>query len=861
MKKKNQMNKIIIPLSILLIAGCVKENTGGQGRGDVAQLMLTVDCDAPAKSSILADESLVSDLNVWVYTSSGRLKETHYYGDLSIHSAGSVSFSTDAGGHSRLVVIGNAGRELDAPGRASDTAVIGMSWPGDASGKMLMLGEGTLSLTSTGMQSAVVLHRAMSRIGLKVSVDAGLAATGGVLGSNIRIKTARLCHNPSALYVTPESAWTSARTYKALTGSGLRDGDWLSASDIAILYSGGTIYLYGLPNYTDVAYSSQPGQETAYSSYIEMELGFDSIGNVGQGDVLCRFYASDGARIGLMGGCSYTCHVTISNDGASNSWRKDDFRMDVPGSFYAGEVNNVYMHSRDHDSQSVSFSLSESPGVQENEVFKIGDKIVSGSLQGVRLVSKTAGNGMLYCFNSENDLMGSVPLTAVFPEISVPDKTLDVIGTEVQLDLQGLADVYANRASDDLFSSLYEISSIVPTETVSGLSGDDFIHAGISNKLLFVDKLCWMHSGEERNWIEAVGKTFPYQVTLACGISADFNIVISNSVVSPLRASGYYGEAIDVSMVEDPLPAVAALASRNTITASVGTSVPSSFCTSTKAGWQANGWRTWYGGSAMQAGNVADEYVTSWNSSSICWSLPEAATRAIYGASIPIFVGKLNPHCGEYVREPVGYYASTIYIPVGVDLYVERVATYRRGADTWSVTVKGDEFYNTDYMINFTTSLCFRSHDMQTALDIEDGHFAYQGRDGGDLYSNYTGIGPGGYAFDSIGSFLETDWDEDLFKNPDFNYGSGPVFCTNNFSYNVCAPYNSIGYGAKGGRHLGIYYYAPYTFQGGHAEIADNNGHVSAKGRVSVEKWSVSSKAFFDWPEEQFVRPSNSGDL
>ena len=833
------MNKIIIPLSILLIAGCVKENTGGHRCGDVAQLMLTVDCDAPAKSSILADESLVSDLNVWVYTSSGQLKETHYYGDLSIHSAGSVSFSTDAGGHSRLVVIGNAGRELEAPERASDTAVIGISWPGDASGKMLMLGEGSLSLTSTGMQSAVVLHRAMSRIGLKVSLDAGLAAAGGILGSNIRIKTARLCHNPSALSVTPEAAWASARTYKALTGSGLRDGDWLSATDIASLYSGGTVYLYGLPNYTDVAYSSQPGQETAYSSYIEMELGFDSIGNVGQGCVLCRFYANDGARIGLMGGCSYTCHVTISNDGASNSWRKDDFRMNAPGAFYAGEVNNVYMHSRNHDSQSVSFSLSESPGVEENGVFKIGNKIVSESLQGVRVISKTAGNGMLYCFNSENDLMGSVPLTAVLPEISVSDKNLDVTGIEVPLDLQGLSGIYARRASDELFSSLYGIASISPFETVSGLSGDDFIYAGTSDALLYVDELTWSRDGAEKCWTDAVGKTFPYRVTLSCGISADFSVSVSNGIVSRLRGNSYFGEAFDVSEVGDPLPAVAALASQNTITAAISASVPESFCTQTRAQWQENGWRSWFGGSLLEAGTVADNYVDSWSSRGIRWILPPAAVKSLYGASVPLYIGKLNPHCGEYVRETVGYYASTVYHPVGVELFMELL----------------------DFSGDITTCLCFRPHSNGTVLDIVPGHFAYQGCDGGSLYSNQSGIGMYGYSYTSIGDFLETNWDGDLNKNSAFNNGSGPFYGTSSFTYSVKSPYSGSSYGAVGGRHLALYYYAPYTYQGGHAEIADNNGHVSAKGHVSVEKWSVSSKAFFDWPEEQFVRPSTFGDF
>ena len=117
-----------------------------------------------------------------------------------------------------------------------------------------------------------------------------------------------------------------------------------------------------------------------------------------------------------------------------------------------------------------------------------------------------------------------------------------------------------------------------------------------------------------------------------------------------------------------------------------------------------------------------------------------------------------------------------------------------------------------------------------------------------------------GYAFTSSGDYLETNWDGNLLKESEFNYGSGPFFGTSAFSYNVRSPYSGAAFGAKNGKHLAVYQYAPYTYQDSHAEIADNNGHVGAKGYVSVEKWSVSSRAFFDWPEELFVRPSLSED-
>ena len=835
MKINNIRYALLLPV---LLAGCTEERPCDTLQKESACIRLTVDSDAPSKSSLLASESLVMDLNIWVYSSSGQFVESFYLNGLSITSSGSVNVTTTAGGHSRLVVIGNAGRALSAPSLISERAQVAMQYENDSSGMMVMVGEGRLSLTSTGMQSSVELHRAMSRIALRVALDPSLAAEGGVLGGNVRISRAGFFNSPSVLSVLPSAAWESARSFKAVQGTPFASGDNLSTSDIASLYSGGTVYLYGLPNFTDIPYSDAPAAGTQYSSFIEMLLEFDGIGNVGEGRVLCRFYANDGAWIGLKGGCSYTCQVVVSNDGASNSWRKDDFRLDTPDTFLAGEEKTVFLHSRNHDAQAVGFSLSETTGVSENGVFRIGEKVTGTYLQGVKVIAKTAGAGTLYCFNSSNELMGSTPITSVWPQISVPDKTLDVTGIEVPLDLQGLDAAYSKRASDELFASLYSVASVEPAESVSGLYGQDFIYSGASDALLYVKELGWTREGTAKTWTDAVGKTFPYRATLACGISADFNVSVSNAIVSPLRGNNYFGEAFDVSEVEDPLPAVAALASQNTITAAISASVPESFCTPTKAQWQVNGWRSWFGGALLEAGTVADSYIDSWSGSGIRWILPSDAVKSLYGDAVPIYIGKLNPHCGEYVREQVGYYASTIYHPVGVDLYIELL----------------------DYSGDITTCLCFRPHLDETVLDIDPDHFAHQGFDGGALYSNHTGIGMYGYAFTSSGDYLETNWDGNLLKESEFNYGSGPFFGTSAFSYNVRSPYSGAAFGAKNGKHLAVYQYAPYTYQDSHAEIADNNGHVGAKGYVSVEKWSVSSRAFFDWPEELFVRPSLSED-
>ena len=289
--------------------------------------------------------------------------------------------------------------------------------------------------------------------------------------------------------------------------------------------------------------------------------------------------------------------------------------------------------------------------------------------------------------------------------------------------------------------------------------------------------------------------------------------------------------------VDDPLPAVASLGTQNSIVASVSSGIPRGFLKS-RSEREADGWRTWFGGTRFVEGRIADDYISGYSTTLIRWDLPASAVRSIYGEAVPIFVGKLNPHCNEYVKACVGSYASTYYNPVGVDLYIETL-----------------------YFSGTTTCLCFRPHSDDVTLDITDGNFAYQGRDGGPLYSNESGIGPNGYVYHSNGTFLETNWDGDLMSNSDFSHGNGPFFGTSLFGYSVVSPYSTATYEAKGRRHLAIYRYSPYRYAGSHAWIADENGRVNCKGYVSVEKWSVSSKAYFDWDPSDFSRPSPSGDL
>jgi hypothetical protein len=825
MGMKRILMELCLGLAWLLTVGCAKEMCREKTNGSVATLSLKVDCPFQSKSSIIVDESRVRDLNVWVFSSSGVLAESYYFEDLSIHGSGSVSFDSSAGGHSSLIVIGNAGRKLQAPPVESEEASFRMDYPPGTPGTVLMVGEGALTMTSTGLRSDVSLKRDMCRIALKTGLSSSLAAGGGVLGGNVKIREVRFVNSPASFSILPGAAWDSASLFKATSNTVFQTGDCLSAADLATLQAGGTVYLYSLPNYTDVDYSDRPLPSTLYATYIEMTVDYEASGNISEGSAVCRFYANDGNKIGLQGGCSYTCMVTLSNDGASNTWRKDDFRFEIPSAFTAGEAKEVTLHSRTHVGTDVSFSLSKTPGVSSTGTFRIGEKVYGDYLSGVKVAALSAGSDTLYCFDSMGKLMGSVPLEASFPSICVSDKELDVLGDMVNLDIQGLSAVYSARESDALFGSLYSIASMEALEPVSGLYGQDFIYADTSGERLYVNKIQWNRSGSSHDWTEAVGKTIPYRVTLSCGITADFNVSITNQVMGPLEGSVYFGEAFDMRMVEDPLPAVAELDNHNTITAVITAGIPREFCKSRQER-EADGWMTFFGGARLEGGNDADGYIREYSINLIRWELPKEAVRMEYGAAVPLFIGKRNPHCNEYVKARVGYYASTCYNPIGVEVLVEVV--------------------NAGGLV---TCLCFRPHDTSVVLDVSEGAFVYQGRDGGNLFSGNTGIGSSGYAVMTDGSYLETNWNGDLTSLPEFNENNGAFYSSSDFIYDVVSPYNGNAFGAKNGRHLALYYYAPYTYQGGHAEIADENGHVSHKGNVSVEKWSVSSKAFFDWDD------------
>ena len=838
-------NKQIACLAVLaLIMPACRHEPNMNGAASSAKLSLTIERNPAPKSSLVADENALKDLNIWVYSPAGKLRESHYFDNLSINGSGSVGFDTSAGGHSRLVLIGNAGRALSAPDEWNTRADYAFSIKGCDG--ILMVGEGMLTLNATGMESSISLFRQFCRIGLSVELAPSLMAAGASLGGNVRINKARLRNCPDQFSLMPSEASSSMSSFKADASTGLSDGDFLSPSDMEALYSGGTIYMYSLPNYTDVAYSDRPVSGTAYSTYIEMQVDADPMGNVGGGSFLCRFYANDGARIGLQGGSAYICKVLLSNDGAEHYWRKEDYRLEIPGSMYAGTIGTVRLLSGNHEADRISFSLSATPGVESDEVFDIAGKYVQGALcKGVNIIARTAGTGTLYAFDESGTPMGSVPLSAVFPEIGAAVQPLDVTGTEEVVTLSGLSECYADRASDELYEELYCVSDISPLTSAAGLYAEDFICTDISSMHMYVTVLKWMHSTTGHDWREAVGRSFPYRLSLNCGIHADFAVPVVNGVVGRFASDADNGEVVNTSDVPYPRSAVSALDGRTVSITRDGVEMPFG------SSWKSEGWASWYGGSAVDAGTSADAYMTVL-SDGVRWNFGSAVTQALYGGNIPVFIGKLNPWCGDYVRVCAGTYSSTRYLPVGMEYQFYQIAF--SGSGNVNTGNTGMEVYS---------MLIFREHDDYSKISVNNCKTGNPpgmlGRDQVCLDDKGTAgwmegtlaarvISYGGDLYERFGQSASIDGlrrditSSSAFASPDV------WIVESEDTHSSKLHYASSAYGGTGTSNIWLYLYCPYESSGVYA--ADSRGRVSAKGLVPVHLWSVSTRATFEYQQK-----------
>ena len=764
------------------------------------------------RSSLISDETTVDNLNVWVYSPSARLVESCYFAADDIESGTSVSYETEAGAGCYVVLVANAGEVLSPPGNISDTFTL---CPSELAG-MLMVGTGSLSPGPEGLQGSVALSRLMARISLSVRMDSALAAAGGVLGGSVKIRSLRLCNCSTENEFIPDNPLNSGRFYDPGKTAPLSDGDYLSQSDIAVLHSGGTVYLYTLPNYTCADYSEVPVTGTESAAYIEMIIDYGGLDGIGSGSACCRFYANDGEEIGLLGGCDYCVRILLSNDVSKALWRKDDFRLRDEGApLMAGKSRNIdLLQEKPYGEGTCLFSLSASSIVQDDGIFSISVNSDANAVKGVVLTASGEGSGMLYVFDrtpSDGGVpLGELALSSYYPELLVDAVEADVCGTVACLSVHGRP-LPEECASEIMYDGLYSVVSLEPVGNSGDICGGDFIDTEPWTESLYVGRLFWQHAGEQYGWASAVGRTLRYRATFACGLTADFDVAVSNSIDSRLGKNAFFGEVYDMTEVVDQNPAVGALGNITALsTPYLDADIPSSLAGNS---WKSEGWRTWYGGDLYSGGSVADGYISEKTSSRIRWTFPLSVLRENYG-TIPVYIGKVNPWCGDYVRVRAGYFYSTKYIPTGVDIFLSSV-----GFDTWGRCSTGNS------IAYVYTVLIFRAHDGYSSLNTNPSSFAHES--GGGPY--LTGIGSGGYVvFDVDGvQYLETNWNGDIEE------------------------YLTSEAGIKTSYDM-LYRYSPYTVLP-EVEAADpSTGKTNAHGIVHVHKWSVSNRVYFDYTHEPF---------
>jgi hypothetical protein len=517
--------------------------------------------------------------------------------------------------------------------------------------------------------------------------------------------------------------------------------------------------------------------------------------------------------------------VLLSNDVAKALWRKDDFRLCETESLIAGTSRHIdLLQEKPAGEGTCLFSLSESGIVEDDGIFSLSGRSVSGTVKGIVLTALRAGNDTVYVFDrnpSEGGVpLGVLPVSSYLPDLSIDELEVDVTGLVGGLSVNGRPSL-SECASGDLYQELYVIDSLVEVPGSARICGEDFIAADPVGENMYVNFLSWQKEDEMLYWNDAVGSTLHYKAYFACGVEVPFDVRVVDDVVGPLGKSAYFGEVFDMSEVEYPKDAVATLGNVTSLgTPYLDATIPASLRSSS---WQSEGWASWYGGDLHTDGTPADQYVSGRTTSRVSWNFPLEVLREEYG-TIPVYIGKMNPWCMEYVKARAGYFYSTKYVPTGVDIFINSV-----GFDSW-----GRCSYDGSLEAVYTV-LIFRAHDSYATLDTNPSSFAHESP--GYNYTYMTGIGNGGYVvFDYDGvQYLETNWQGDIEP-----YLEDEV----RIKYSLPA-LNS---------------YSPYTVSPAVKTADSVTGKTNAHGIVHVHKWSVSEKVYFDYDHEPWYNRVQNGD-
>lgn len=598
--------------------------------GDARQAVLEIVVDPSlTRSACIADESKVNDLNIWIYSSTGLLRE-HHFMQISFSGEGSVSIDTRAGTASRIVVLANEGKAVAPP--LEQDSYMTLNHPPFASDAVLMLGQGV------GFDSRIMLCRVMSRLAIGLNLSSDFEEMGAVLGGNVHVSSLRLCNAPGMLSFNPSGAFETARISYARNASWLYEGDCLSQADISLLEGGGRACLYSLPNYIGIPAGNVPGAGTELCTYVEMELSYDSFGNFGAGKAYHRFYVTDGGVAGMIGGCSYGLDVSITPRTAIPLWRKDDYRFLRQEDFALGTVREVSL-VQGKDSGNYWFSLAPDSMLSDDGVFRIEPGVSSGRTLGVRAESLAAGSSQLYVFNEDPALgapyLGMVELKGVVPGIRAGTAAVDVTGEKCALVLDGLPRK-EECASEQVWESFYGLRSVD-----FGPDGD-FLGSDVSDRTIYVRDIT--------DYREKVGKEYEGNVVFRGGFSAALTARVTDVYVAALAQEKtltcYNAESID-----KPNAAYRSYRERS-FTVSLDRVQPESLAGLGASGLAGAGWKSWIDGPSSYY-EEADSRISSKSASLIKWDFSYADFTSTKEGRYTLRIGKLNPWCGAYVQADV----------------------------------------------------------------------------------------------------------------------------------------------------------------------------------------------------------------
>ena len=618
----------VLPVAVLSCACREEPLHGPEEEKHRAVLEITVD-PSLMRSASIADESRVNDLNIWIYSSSGLLRE-HHFMEISFNGEGSVPIDTRAGAGSRIVALANVGKAVEPP--LEQDARISLTHLPSASDAVLMLGQGV------GFDGRIMLCRVMGRLAIGLRLTREFEDMGAALGSNVHVSALRLCNAASKLSFVPSSAFGTARVSCAKNSSWLCNGDYLSPADISMLEGGGSVFLYALPNYHGTPVGNVPASGTELCTYIEMELSYDAFGNFGAGKAYHRFYVTDGSLAGVMGGCSYSLDVSITPLTAIPLWRKDDYRFLKQADFAPGTVRKVGL-VQGKDSGNYWFSLSPDSLLSDDGVFRIEADISSGRTLGVKAESLAEGSSSLYVFNADPEqgatYLGMVELRSVLPEISAATALIDVTGEKCPVALSGLPGK-EECASEAVWESFYGLRSVD-----FGPDGD-FIGADVSDGTVYVRDIASYRS--------KVGREYEGNVVFRGGFSVSLKARITDRYVACL-AQDRLRSCYNVESIDKP-NATYRNYRNNSLTVSLDRPQPDCLAGLPVSGLGRAGWKSWIEGPSSYYED-ADSRISAKTGNLMVWNFGYADFTSTKEGRYALKIGRLNPWCGDYVEATV----------------------------------------------------------------------------------------------------------------------------------------------------------------------------------------------------------------